>query len=61
MNVSEHVTELIIGAIVAIFGTATLIKYSVSKSKNSNNSTTVNQNNNKVTNGDIVGGDKSVR
>ncbi len=54
-------TEKIIAGIIALIAAGSLITYKVIKKKNSDNKSTINQNNNAVTNGDIIGGNKSVK
>jgi hypothetical protein len=49
----------LIVAVAAVIAAGAFITFRISK-KNSNNKT-INQNNNKVTGGDIVGGDKTTK
>ena len=54
-------TEKIIAGIIALIAAGSFITYKIIKKKNSDNKTSINQNRNTVTNGDIVGGNKSVK
>jgi uncharacterized protein YneF (UPF0154 family) len=55
MNLDDNTVKIIL-AVIALIAGGSFIAYKVSK-KHSDNKT-INQNDNKVDNGDIVGGDK---
>jgi len=54
-NDTIKIIEIIAGVLVA----GALVTITIKKSQNSNNRKTINQNRNTVTNGDIVGGNKT--
>lgn len=60
MNFDDNTTKIILG-ILGLLAAAALISVTVKivRKRNSDNKTTINQNKNTVTNGDIVGGDKT--
>jgi len=60
MNLDDNTTKIILG-VLALLAAAALISITIKivRKKNSDNKTTINQNKNTVTNGDIVGGDKT--
>lgn len=62
MDFSDNTTQIILAVVAAIAG-GSFIAYRVSKknSNSNNNNKTINQNRNKVTNGDIVGGNKTTK
>ena len=62
MDFSDNTTQIIL-AVIAILGGGSFLAYKVSKknSNSNNNNKTINQNKNKVTGGDIVGGNKTIK
>ena len=59
MNINENSTKIILGIIGLIVAIVGVTWFSVKK--NSHNKTTINQNNNSVSNGDIVAGNKTTK
>ena len=61
MNFDPTTLKIIGAIIVALIGAGSFLAFKISKKKNSDNKTNITQNNNAVTNGDIVGGNKTHR